>query len=78
MVTLTNATPKGDDQPPETFMVTLQDQVKSELAKDGRLAAPGADASAQVDVKVTAYRMRSAFQRLMFGFLPARTALIPK
>ena len=67
--TLTIATPKDGDQPPETFMSTLQGHVRSELGKEGRLAATGDTASAQVDVKVTSYRMRSAFSRFMFGFL---------
>ena len=70
--TLTNATPKDGDQPPETFMSTLQGHVRSELGKEGRLAAAGAAASAQVDVKVTSYRMRSAFSRLMWGILAGK------
>ena len=72
---LTNATPKDGDQPPPTFLSALQEHVRSELGKEGRLASPGDNASAQVDVKVTAYRMRSPMTRFMLGFLSGQDGI---
>ncbi|MGE5267510.1 MAG: DUF4410 domain-containing protein, partial [Deltaproteobacteria bacterium] len=69
-----NAVPKDSDQPPEHFLSAVASYLKSELAKNGRLAKEGDDAL-KIDIKVTEFRMRSGVSRMMFGILAGKDGI---
>ena len=69
-----SAVPRDSDQPAEHFLGAITSYLKSELAKNGRLAKEGEDAL-KIDIKVAEFRMRSGVSRMMFGACSrARTA----
>ena len=57
---------QDSDQPAEHFLGAITSYLRSELAKNGRLAKEGEDAL-KIDIKVTEFRMRSGVSRMMFG-----------
>ena len=69
-----NAAPKDGDQPPEHFLNAVASYLKTELEKSGRLAKEGADALT-IDIKVTEFRMRSGFTRMMFGMFAGKDGI---
>lgn len=69
-----NAVPKDSDQPAEHFLAAVTSYLKSELAKNGRLAKEGDDAL-KIDIKVTEFRMRSGVTRMMFGLFAGKDGI---
>jgi hypothetical protein len=69
-----NAVPKDSDQPAEHFLGAITSYLKSELAKNGRLAKEGDDAL-KIDIKVTEFRMRSGVSRMMFGMFAGKDGI---
>lgn len=69
-----NAAPKDGDQPPDHFLAAIASYVKSELAKSGRLAKEG-DNALTIDIKVTEFRMRTGFTRMMFGIFAGKDGI---
>jgi hypothetical protein len=56
------------------FLSAITSYLKSELAKNGRLAKEGDDAP-KIDIKVTEFRMRSGISRMMFGLLAGKDGI---
>ena len=69
-----NAVPKDGDQPAEHFLSAITSYLRSELAKNGRLAKEGQDAL-KIDIKVTEFRMRSGVTRMMFGIFAGKDGI---
>jgi hypothetical protein len=69
-----NAVPKDSDQPAEHFLGAITSYLRSELAKNGRLAKEGEDAL-KIDIKVTEFRMRSGVSRMMFGIFAGKDGI---
>jgi hypothetical protein len=69
-----NAVPKDSDQPAEHFLTAVASYLKSELAKNGRLAKESDDAL-KIDIKVTEFRMRSGVTRMMFGVFAGKDGI---
>lgn len=69
-----SAVPKDSDQPAEHFLSAVTSYLKSELAKNGRLAKEGEDAL-KIDIKVVEFRMRSGVARMMFGMLAGKDGI---
>jgi hypothetical protein len=69
-----NAVPKDSDQPPEHFLNAVASYLKTELAKNNRLAKEGENALA-IDIKVTEFRMRSGITRGMFGIFAGKDGI---
>lgn len=69
-----NAVPRDSDQPAEHFLNAITSYLKSELAKNGRLAKEGDDAL-KIDIKVTEFRMRSGVSRMMFGIFAGKDGI---
>ena len=69
-----NAVAKDSDQPPEHFLNAVASYLKTELAKNNRLAKEGENALA-IDIKVTEFRMRSGFTRGMFGMFAGKDGI---
>lgn len=69
-----NAVPRDSDQPPEHFLGAVASYLKTELARNGRLAKEGDDAL-KIDIKVTEFRMRSGVSRMMFGILAGKDGI---
>jgi len=71
---VTNAAAKDGDQPPEYFLGAVNHHLKSELAKNNRLAKQGEETVA-IDIKVVSYRMRSGFSRMMLGVMAGKDGI---
>jgi hypothetical protein len=69
-----NAVPKESDQPPEHFLNAVASYLRTELAKNGRLAKEG-DNALTIDTRVTEFRMRSGFTRQMFGIFAGKDGI---
>jgi len=69
-----NAVPRDSDQPAEHFLSAIASYLKSELAKNGRLAKEGDDAL-KIDIKVIEFRMRSGVTRMMFGVFAGKDGI---
>lgn len=69
-----NAVPRDSDQPAEHFLNAITSYLKSELAKNGRLAKEG-DEALRIDIKVTEFRMRSGVSRMMFGIFAGKDGI---
>jgi hypothetical protein len=69
-----NAVPRDSDQPAEHFLSAITSYLKSELAKNGRLAKEGDDAL-KIDIKVIEFRMRSGVSRMMFGIFAGKDGI---
>ena len=69
-----NAVPRESDQPAEHFLSTITSYLRTELAKNGRLAKEGDDAL-KIDIKVMEFRMRSGVSRMMFGIFAGKDGI---
>lgn len=69
-----NAVPRDSDQPAEHFLSAITSYLRSELAKNNRLAKEGEEAL-KIDIKVTEFRMRSGVTRMMFGLLAGKDGI---
>lgn len=66
--------PVNDPPPPEHFLLAVKSFLKADLAEANAMSEGGADAW-EIAVTVMTYRMRSGFNRFMFGMLAGKDGI---